>query len=544
VIAVWMVYCVGIGLAFVVVGHALERGLHLAGRPTRWAWVLALLGAYILPVAAWLRPDAFATIALPIPPVSQAPSTSTAIGSTTIPPQPTSRRFSLIDLDPALRWVWGVASVTMLLGVATGAARLRLLRRRWGKVTVQGREVLVSPSLGPAVIGLWRPVVVLPEWALRLSERDRDLMLAHEEQHLQMRDPALLAAALVAVLVAPWNLALWWQWRRLRLAVEMDCDARVLRQGRSAPAYGELLLQVGRHRRSRVIGVTAFGEPVSFLESRIRRMVSTKPRWRWAGVATAVVAAVGAIVGACETPRPIGPEHESEEQASASSAGDQAAPVVRSWVEESARKWFPAILEPSGPPMQVFLIVDARLLVYRSSVTTLNYLGDAGPRPHSAIDVADLKRVLPAFNPERDTWVVVDPQALRGLVRDNVRIIWIRHEPEDGDPNRRRAESRATRHKRAEQVVQLARQYHPEVFGRPGSQTAVALVLDANRRVLAHAAKAGEARAADGRYLNGESCLDVLHRLIPAYKSAQWSVSGCAGVAGQPNVIVYWSTLK
>ena len=26
----------------------------------------------------------------------------------------------------------------------------------------------------------------------------------------------------------PWNLALWWQLRRLRLAVEMDCDNRVV----------------------------------------------------------------------------------------------------------------------------------------------------------------------------------------------------------------------------------------------------------------------------------------------------------------------------
>ena len=41
-IAVWMLYCVGIGLAFVVVGHALERVLHFAGRPTRWAWVIAM----------------------------------------------------------------------------------------------------------------------------------------------------------------------------------------------------------------------------------------------------------------------------------------------------------------------------------------------------------------------------------------------------------------------------------------------------------------------------------------------------------------------
>ena len=58
-IAVWMLYCVGIGLAFVVVGYALEKGLHLAGVATRWAWLVALVGSGALPAAAWLRPNAF-----------------------------------------------------------------------------------------------------------------------------------------------------------------------------------------------------------------------------------------------------------------------------------------------------------------------------------------------------------------------------------------------------------------------------------------------------------------------------------------------------
>ncbi len=42
----------------------------------------------------------------------------------------------------------------------------------------------------------------------------------------------------------PWNLALWWQLRRLCLAVEMDCDNRVLSALGDPNAYGELLLKV------------------------------------------------------------------------------------------------------------------------------------------------------------------------------------------------------------------------------------------------------------------------------------------------------------
>src|SRR2546428_771335 len=91
-----------------------------------------------------------------------------------------------------------------------------------------GRAVLVSVNVGPAVAGLWRSQVVLPEWALRLGEGERRLMLTHEDEHVRARDPWLLAAAAAAVVLAPWNPVVWWQVRRLRLVVEMDCDARVL----------------------------------------------------------------------------------------------------------------------------------------------------------------------------------------------------------------------------------------------------------------------------------------------------------------------------
>jgi beta-lactamase regulating signal transducer with metallopeptidase domain len=351
VIAVWMLYCMGIGLAFVVVGHALEKGLHFAGRPTRWAWVVALVGSYLVPVAAWIRPDAFATFAAPIPMLAEsAPSSSVATASTTstILHQPPSQWLSLTDLDVPLRWGWGAGSVLMLLALGIAATRLAAARRRWRQEAIDGRVVLVSRNVGPAMVGVWSPRVVLPEWALGLPASDRELMLAHEEQHLRAADPALLACGFVLVLLAPWNLALWWQWRRLRLAVEMDCDARVLAEGRSAPAYGELLLHVGQRRSTQLVGTAAFGEPASFLESRIRRMVTGMPRWRWAGAFVALVVAVGALVGACEAPRPVGPPGQTIEPEVASSAGITG--VVTSVIEPAAIDQAPVVLSGATAP--------------------------------------------------------------------------------------------------------------------------------------------------------------------------------------------------
>jgi TonB family protein len=231
---------------------------------------------------------------------------------------PTAQRFSLSDLDAALRWGWGLSSAALLVGLTAAALRLSALRRRWRASLVDGRHVFVSDNVGPAVAGLWRPRIVVPGWALQLSEPQRALILAHEEEHVRAGDPRLLAWGALALVLAPWNPALWWQLRRLRLAVEMDCDARVLSRGHHAPDYGELLLQVGHRRAHLPLGAPALGEPSSFLERRIRRMATALPRWRWLGAGGAAVIAAGAIMGACEAPRPVKPEQPADRAAAAS----------------------------------------------------------------------------------------------------------------------------------------------------------------------------------------------------------------------------------
>ena len=259
-IAAWMVYCVAIAVVFVVVGEALERGLHLAGRATRWAWVVALAGSYLVPAAAWLRPSAFGALPLPLAqPLATGPITSQQPRGVLPPP---TRSFSVGDLDAALTWAWGLSAGAVALALLGAGLRLAAWRRRWRVTTLDGRTVLVSENVGPAVVGVWRPQVVLPAWSLELRSGERRLMLLHEDEHVRAHDPWLRAAGAALLVLAPWNPALWWQLRRLRLAVEMDCDARVLARGGDTPAYAELLLRVGQRRARLPLGAPALGEPV------------------------------------------------------------------------------------------------------------------------------------------------------------------------------------------------------------------------------------------------------------------------------------------
>jgi len=285
----------------------------------------------------------------------------------------------------------------------------------------------------------------------------------------------------------------------------------------------------------RIFGLAAFGEPVSFLESRIRRMLTGAPRWRWAGIAVATAVAAGAIVGACETPRPVGPAGAPAE---VSDRFTFRAEQLRSWVESNARRMFPSVLEPSGPPLDAFLVHDARLQVYRGTLTTLNYLGDAGARPNSDIDLVELQRALPSFDPGHDGWAVIDPRTLKGIVRDNVRVTWIRHDPQPQDTARQfspRAQvpaalEAALRH--ADFMRGLAREYEPGVLAHPPVNAAIGMIVDATYRVIAHTSGT---RAAGDR-----TCVDVLKQLLPAFRNARFETAGCLDVDRERKVALYW----
>src|SRR5256885_14311722 len=490
-IAAWMLYCVAIAVLFVVVGEALERALHLAGRATRWAWVAALAGSSLVPAAALLRPSACAALPVPLaqPVVAELPATAMDQRVDGALPKP-GPSFSLGDLDTALARVWGLSSAALLLSLGAAALRLAALRRGWRAATVDGRAVLVSDNVGPAVAGLWRPRIVLPEWALRLSDRERRLMLAHEDEHVRARDPWLLAAAAAVLLLAPWNLIWWWQLRRLRLAVEMDCDARVLARDANAPAYGELLLRVGRRRARMPLGAPALGEPVSFLGRRIRRMATELPRWRWAGATAAGIVAAAAIIAACEAPRPVGPHAPGDQSAVVETERGPYSPGA-SYLRVLAHEYHPEVFAHPLPGAAVAFVFDAQDSVVGHAA------GVREARDDGCLGVVD--RLVPAFQTRKwsssgcaagayqDTTVVVYWKSLRNMPA---------RKPERDPTGAPAVDPSALSVSR---LRVLAHEYHPEVFAHPLPGAAVALVFDATGRVIAH--------AAGGRTATDDHCL-------------------------------------
>ncbi len=292
----------GLVLALLLGGaaHWLERALRSLGWASRWVWAVALGTAATAPFLAPLLPGD------PPPPSQSGLSLDVLYSLQSVGSATSSVSRSLVAaLDRPLLWLWlGVSACVAALFLWVS---LRLLRgsRRWRARRVAEERVLISDGLGPAVLGLFRPRIVLPPWVLDLDPEEMAMILVHESEHRRAKDPAILASGIVATVLCPLNPLLWWMLRRLRLAVEADCDARVLKRGVPGRRYAKLLLDVAEGSRSVTSLAPALVEGGrNSLERRLDMM-------RWSVRKNRVGVALGAtllggffIFLACETPTP------------------------------------------------------------------------------------------------------------------------------------------------------------------------------------------------------------------------------------------------
>ena len=174
-------------------------------------------------------------------------------------------------MSSVLLIAWGLANAIRVAIIVRNARRQSL-----GSSNVDEMPVFVTDLTGPATVGLLRTRVLVPRWVLALPRTQRRYVLRHEDEHRKAHDARLLFVASLALILMPWNLALWWQLRRLRLAVEMDCDSRVVGALGDARAYGELLLKVAQaSSRGPRLQPALLG--VGMLERRLTQLVAPAP---------------------------------------------------------------------------------------------------------------------------------------------------------------------------------------------------------------------------------------------------------------------------
>ena len=292
----WMLYAAGIGVLLAAGGWASERLCETMGWPRRFPWMVALALAVAIPLFARGPTPAPEGPAASLPAVTAVAEVVTESASASPGP----------GLDRAALVVWGASSLATLLIFGAVLGVMARSRRRWPRRSVDGEEVYVSAGFGPALIGVARPSVVIPEWLFCASARAGSVAILHEREHARAGDHlALLYGALVVALF-PWNPAVWWMVRNLRGAVEIDCDRRVIASGIPAGDYGKLLLAIGVGQHRRWVFAPALVESRHSLERRLKVMAAKKMKLNPLRAATLAGLSLATVFIACDTDAPTG----------------------------------------------------------------------------------------------------------------------------------------------------------------------------------------------------------------------------------------------
>jgi beta-lactamase regulating signal transducer with metallopeptidase domain len=333
-IASFMIYALAISALISMGSVIIERGMAAQAWPRRGVWLMAMLASLVLPglamvstsqgtalSAATTTPSAVASPAFN----PQSPDVASAPSQNSLPARLRSALYfewpAFPRLNAALIYLWIASSCCLLSFCVIGWVRLRRLLRDSPIEKCLDETVRVSNYVGPAVIGFVRPQVIVPRWLLAEEPVTCEMIILHEREHIAARDPLCLLLALSALVVAPWNLPLWWQLRRLRFAIEVDCDTRVLRRDVDISKYGETLLSIGQRGSLTPAGAIALTETASRLEQRILIMTTETYRYSKLVLFAAIALSTSCLALAAELSAPAATKTELAEANTSAHSG-------------------------------------------------------------------------------------------------------------------------------------------------------------------------------------------------------------------------------
>ena len=222
-------------------------------------------------------------------------------------------------LTAASGWIWLLGCLGLLAYGAFSFLRLKLRLRE---------SVLAGPGVregsmvdSPFVLGIFRPVIYLP---LGLSERDREMVLAHERAHLKRRDNWIKPLAFMLLAVHWFNPLMWISYVLLCRDIESACDERVLRDmGREERrAYSAALLNCSVRLRLISACPLAFGE--LSVKGRIKSVLNYRKPGFWISLAALAACAVVAL---CFLTDPVEAQDGTEAEGTFDPAGEWISPM-------------------------------------------------------------------------------------------------------------------------------------------------------------------------------------------------------------------------
>jgi beta-lactamase regulating signal transducer with metallopeptidase domain len=193
----------------------------------------------------------------------------------------------------AVVWIMGSGVVLLRLGLATRVVSgWRRRARRWSgwrSEELCHREIFLCEEIDrPLAVGLWRPAILLPTAAKSWQRRRLQMVLLHEEAHIERGDLWFQWLGRVTSAMYWFHPLVWWLSRQLVELREMATDERVVdRLGGDGRGYALELVQlaeegakISRRVRSGQFLTTAAmaGENASALERRVRCLLADRSR--------------------------------------------------------------------------------------------------------------------------------------------------------------------------------------------------------------------------------------------------------------------------
>lgn len=140
-------------------------------------------------------------------------------------------------------------------------------------------QVIASPhATTPLIMGLWNPIVVLPD--IPLSEKELAMILSHELVHLKRGDLFIKLIVFAANAIHWFNPAAYTLNRQISMFCELSCDEKVVQhmdiEGRKS--YDETLLSMLEYgvMRKNVICTSSLCNPKKHMKRRLINLMNEK----------------------------------------------------------------------------------------------------------------------------------------------------------------------------------------------------------------------------------------------------------------------------